>query len=144
MRWLPQSLGLSEQPDSAGSEASAISTKARRAHLTAGIRNMRRGSLRLMVGSIVSNRLQRVPRGWQLNQACIVLPMFAVSPTSPPHRTVITRRLASTFGVALIVLATLSCSKSEAADTYRVRLDPSARAEPATGRIVLFFITETR
>src|SRR5688572_26378698 len=70
--------------------------------------------------------------------------MFAVSPTSPPHRTVITRRLASTFGVALIVLATLSCSKSEAADTYRVRFDPSARAEPATGRIVLFFITETR
>ena len=70
--------------------------------------------------------------------------MFAVSPTSPPHETVIARRLVCTFGIALIVLAALSCSKSEAADTYRVRLDPAARTEPATGRIVLFFITETR
>ncbi len=30
-----------------------------------------------------------------------------------------------------------------AADTYRVTLDPSARQEPADGRLILFFVTET-
>lgn len=31
-----------------------------------------------------------------------------------------------------------------AADAYRIRLDPAARSAPATGRIVVFFITETK
>ncbi len=35
-------------------------------------------------------------------------------------------------------------ASAEGADTYRIRLDPSVRSEPATGRIVLFVITETR
>ena len=30
-----------------------------------------------------------------------------------------------------------------AADTYRVTLDPSVRREPADGRLILFFVTET-
>lgn len=44
--------------------------------------------------------------------------------------------------VSLIV--SLAGAHDASADTYRVRLDPAARSEPATGRVVLFFITQTR
>jgi len=46
--------------------------------------------------------------------------------------------------LALIGLAALlAAAAPAAADTYTVTLDPSARRTPATGRVILFFITET-
>lgn len=45
--------------------------------------------------------------------------------------------------IAPIVLATALFATTAAADTYTVRLDPAARQAPATGRVILFFITET-
>jgi hypothetical protein len=41
---------------------------------------------------------------------------------------------------SVVVLAV--CGLSASADTYTITLDPGARAEPANGRVILFFITE--
>jgi S-formylglutathione hydrolase FrmB len=40
------------------------------------------------------------------------------------------------------LIAPVVLAAPAAADSYRVTLDPAARSEPATGRIVLYFITE--
>ncbi len=49
-------------------------------------------------------------------------------------------RLLSIF---LLTLGVLGITRHAGADTYFVTLDPAARTEPATGRVILFFITKT-
>lgn len=43
----------------------------------------------------------------------------------------------------LLVLVLLGMGSPLSADTYTITLDPAARSEPATGRVLLFFITKT-
>lgn len=49
------------------------------------------------------------------------------------------RTLSSIVAVLLMSVS----SNGAAADVYHIRLDPAARSEPATGRVVVFFVTET-
>jgi hypothetical protein len=52
-------------------------------------------------------------------------------------------RTARLAPLVVICLGLLAACASAPADTYRVHLDPAARAEPAMGRVILFFITAT-
>jgi hypothetical protein len=45
------------------------------------------------------------------------------------------------LGIGLIFAASGAFSGAASADVWRVKLDPAARTEPASGRIVLFFMT---
>jgi S-formylglutathione hydrolase FrmB len=70
-------------------------------------------------------------------------PPAGKSPTAVPYHfrmPTSARLLLQTIVVAIAIGA--ACAQAPA-DTYTVTLDPSARSEPATGRVILFFITRT-
>ena len=46
-------------------------------------------------------------------------------------------------GIVIIFIGLLTAPAALHADTYTVKLDPAVRQEPATGRVMLFFITKT-
>jgi len=52
-------------------------------------------------------------------------------------------RLITSIALTVLWMA-FSASVPVAADTYSITLDPAARTEPATGRVILFVITETK